>query len=102
VRELIASRLTEIRELCRTTGVRRLDVFGSAAGGPFHPATSDVDVLVEFSDDRDLDRFGAYFTLKEGLEDLLGRPVDVVVASAVRNPYFLEQVMQTRELLYAA
>ena len=100
--ERVRERLTEIQRLCRELGVRRLDLFGSAADGTFDPGTSDVDVLVEFVDRADLDRFGAYFALKEGLEDLLGRPVDVIVASAMRNPYVREQVMRTRQSLYAA
>lgn len=58
--------------------------------------------MVEFDEARTRDPFGAYFDLKEGLEAILGRPVDVVVASSLENPYFLERVMQTKELLYAA
>ncbi len=42
------------------------------------------------------------FGLKEGLERLLGRAVDVVSAMSIRNPYFRDRVMQTREPLYAA
>jgi predicted nucleotidyltransferase len=40
--------------------------------------------------------------LKEGLESILGRHVDVVVESSIRNPYFRQRVMATKELLYAA
>jgi len=36
------------------------------------------------------------------LEQLLGRPVDLVVASAIKNPYFRQSVEQTKALLYAA
>ena len=39
---------------------------------------------------------------KEGLEDIFGRPVDVVSVTGIRNPYFRDEVMRTRELLYAA
>jgi predicted nucleotidyltransferase len=65
--------------------------------------TSDVDVLVEFDFDcPGFDYFGTFFALKEGLEEILGRPVDVVSATSIRNPYFRDEVMRTRELLYAA
>jgi predicted nucleotidyltransferase len=40
--------------------------------------------------------------LVEGLERLLGRAVDVVGVTAIRNPYFRDQVLRTRQLLYAA
>ncbi|MBS9533896.1 nucleotidyltransferase domain-containing protein [Mycobacterium sp. M1] len=82
--------------------VRRLDVFGSAAGGTFDAATSDVDILVEFDPVLDVDHFDRYFTLKERLEALFDRPVDLVTAASLRNPYFRQRVMATREPLYAA
>lgn len=92
----------DIERLCRELGVRRLDLFGSATGDSFDEASSDIDVLVEFDAGRASDLFGAYFDLKEGLEAILGRPVDVVTSSSLENPYFRAQVMQSREVLYAA
>jgi predicted nucleotidyltransferase len=100
--ELVRSRLAQIEALCRTLGVRRLDLFGSAAEDTFDPETSDVDVLAEFIGGDGFDYLGTYFALKEGLEQILGRPVDVVSVTGIRNPYFRERVMRTRELLYAA
>jgi len=102
VHDLVASRLADIRALCQRLAVRRLDLFGSAAQGGFDVEASDVDVLAEFGGGLDFDHFGTYFALKEGLEQILGRPVDVVSVTSIRNPYFREQVMRTRELLYAA
>jgi predicted nucleotidyltransferase len=59
--------------------VRRLNLFGSAARGDFDPQRSDVDFLVEF-DRTHTDAL--YFGLKEALEGLLGRPVDLVESGA--------------------
>lgn len=92
----------QIDDLCRAFGVRRLDVFGSAVDGSFDAEISDVDVLVEFDAGPGFDYVESYFGLKEGLERLFGRPVDLVSITSVRNPYFRDQVMRTRELLYAA
>jgi predicted nucleotidyltransferase len=61
-----------------------------------------VDVLVEFDVQPGFDYFGTYFDLKEGLEWILGYPVDVISATSIRNPYFRDRVMRTRETLYAA
>jgi predicted nucleotidyltransferase len=102
VHELVASKRAEIEALCRRLGVRRLDLFGSALDDRFDEETSDIDILVEFAGGPGFDHFGAYFSLKEGLEEILGRPVDVVSARAIRNPYFRDEVMRTREPLYAA
>jgi predicted nucleotidyltransferase len=90
-----------IGELCRRYDLRRLVVFGSAVTERFDHARSDVDFLVEFADDLP-NRFDAYFGLKEGLEDLLGRPVDLVMSSALDNPYFAASVSRHSEELYAA
>ena len=102
VHEVVGSRRAEIDALCRSLGVRRLDLFGSAVDGRFDESSSDVDVLVEFDRRPDLDYVETYFALKDGLEQILGRPVDVVSAASIRNPYFRDQVMRTREPLYAA
>jgi uncharacterized protein len=102
VHEVVAAKLTEIEELCRALGVRRLDLFGSAVGDTFDAATSDVDILVDFATGNDFDHFGTYFALKEGLERILARPVDLVIGESIRNPYFRQQVMDTKETLYAA
>jgi len=90
-----------IAELCRSHGVRRLVVFGSVLTEHFDPADSDVDFLVEFAEDVP-SRFDAYFGLKEGLEELLNRPVDLVTTRALENPYFAASVDRGSEEVYAA
>jgi uncharacterized protein len=100
--ELVAAKRQEIEDLCRRLDVRRLDLFGSATGASFDVVGSDVDVLVEFGTRPGFDYYGTFFTLKEGLEEILGRPVDLVSSSSIRNPYFRRTVMETREMLYAA
>ena len=99
---VVESKRHEIEVLCRELGVRRLDLFGSATEDSFDEVSSDIDVLVEFDIDPAFDYFGAYFGLKEGLESIFGRSVDVVTARSVQNPYFRDRVMRTRENLYAA
>ena len=42
-----------------------------------------------------------YFGLPEGLEELFGRPVDLVVERAIKNPYFRQSVDETNSLIYA-
>lgn len=99
--DLLESKRAEIIALCKHYRVQRLDVFGSAATGPFDPQKSDVDFLVEFQPLPPGQRAEAYFGLLEALQTLLGRPVDLVVARAIQNPYFRQAVDRTREVLYA-
>ncbi|MFE9744986.1 nucleotidyltransferase domain-containing protein [Saccharothrix saharensis] len=100
--EITTARLPEVEDLCRALGVRRLDVFGSAVGDSFDVVSSDVDVLVEFDAGPGFDYFDSYFALKEGLERIFDRPVDLVSGSSIRNPCFRQRVVETREQLYAA
>ncbi len=89
-----------VAALCQQLGVRRLDLFGSALTADFRP-DSDVDVLVEL-DRSGGDLFNRYFDLKEQLEALVGRSVDLVMADAIKNPYFKAAVEAQHEQLYAA
>jgi predicted nucleotidyltransferase len=91
----------ELHALCRRFHVRRLDLFGSAARGDFDPELSDIDFIVEFERDTPLHPFDAYFGLKEELEALFGRKVDLVELNAVRNPYLKASIEQSRENVYA-
>src|SRR5262245_58729439 len=87
----VQARRAELEGLCRRFGVRRLELFGSAATEAFRAADSDLDFLVEF-ESTDAGYADRYFGLLESLEGLYDRPVDLVVASAIRNPYFREAV----------
>lgn len=92
----------EIAALCRRHHVRRLDLFGSAARQDYDPTRSDVDLLVEFDATGPGLTLDGYFSLKEALEAMLGRPVDLVVAGAVRNPYLRMEIDRSRRRLHAA
>ncbi len=97
---LIEQHQSEIAALCRKYGVKRLELFGSAARGDFDPEKSDVDFFYEFDGDTTglADR---YFGIQEDLERLLGVKVDFVSAKDVTNPYFLEVANRHRTALYA-
>jgi uncharacterized protein len=100
---LIARRRTEIGALCRRYGVRRLEVFGSAARGTdFDPSRSDADFMVDFEQRSDLRPLEQFFGFADALRDLLGRPVDLVESGVVRNPFLQAEIDRAREVIYAA
>lgn len=99
---VFTQRRAEIEEICRRFRVRRLELFGSAAAGHDHPGESDLDFLVEFEPLPPGGYADSYFGLRESLEALSGRAVDLIVPSAIRNPYFRQSVERTKMLLYAA
>ena len=89
-----------VAALCRLSGVKRLELFGSAARDDFDLEHSDFDFLVEFDDSDQGDPLQSYFGLKEALERLLGRPVDLVMPAAIKNPYILDSINRDRQLVY--
>lgn len=93
--------LDAIARACERYGVARLRVFGSAVTGRFDPEHSDIDFLVDFVPGRP-SQFHDYFDLKIELERITGRRVDLVDASAVRNPYFKAAAFESARDLYAA
>ena len=98
----VAQRRHELQKLCHLYGVQRLSLFGSAASGRHSRGESDLDFLVEFNSTAVAGYADAYFGLLEALEQLFGTSVDLVVESAIRNPYFLESAERTRTPIYEA
>ena len=89
----------KIERICRTMPVKRLGIFGSALTKEFGPS-SDVDLLVVFDTDGTVDLFDVYFELKERLEDVLGRKVDLTIDKPFKNPIFRDTVEKTRTVIY--
>ncbi len=102
MQSFITAKQSEIIDLCRTHHVRRLSIFGSAVRDDFDPASSDIDVRVEFHpaaiDDyaRNLD------DLHDRLTELFGRKVDLLSAKEIRNPRLRKIIEDAQVTLYAA
>ncbi|MEO7660295.1 MAG: nucleotidyltransferase domain-containing protein [Pyrinomonadaceae bacterium] len=90
----------KVAKLCVKYGIRRLEFFGSVLSPDFDEE-SDIDCLIEFSSDPG-NHFDRYFDLKYELEEVFGREVDLVVDTAITNPYFRQAVDNSRKLIYAA
>ena len=98
---LIENNRNAIAELCRRHGVHRLEAFGSILRSDFDAQRSDVDVLVEFQPEV-ADSFANFLDLKEALEALFERPVDLVEGRAIRNRRLRYHIDQSKTPIYAA
>jgi predicted nucleotidyltransferase len=87
-------------DLCRRFHVRRLGLFGSAVTGGFDPERSDLDLLVEFEPMPPGAYAAAYFGLREQLEILFGRAVDLLTEAALANPYLRRRIEAERRTLF--
>ena len=92
-RDIILAALASNRDAIHKFGVTSLGLFGSAARGE-SISSSDLDFLVEF----DHPTFDAYMNLKEYLENLFARPVDLVLARTLK-PRLRESIL--RETVHA-
>ena len=99
--DLIAEKRDDLIRLCERFRVERLELFGSATKDRFVEESSDLDFLVEFQTLPWGEHADAYFGLLHAFQDLFQRRIDWVETRAITNPYFLENINQSRTVLYA-
>ena len=89
-----------LAEFCRKHRVRKLAVFGSVLRDDFRP-DSDIDVLIEFTPSA---RHSLFHLARMGSElaDLFHRKVDLVEASALKNPFRRYEILRTQQIVYDA
>ncbi|HTL82589.1 MAG TPA: nucleotidyltransferase domain-containing protein [Bacteroidia bacterium] len=100
---LINNNLSGIATLCKKHKVASLSAFGSVCSDHFSE-NSDVDFLVTYFTDQipQEDYADNYFDLMDGLEQLLGKKVDLVTEKTLENPYFIQSVQMTKTPVYVA
>ncbi|MFM7235912.1 MAG: nucleotidyltransferase family protein [Cyanobium sp.] len=96
------AQLEAITTACRSHHVARLHAFGSVLRSDYRPGESDIDLLVEFQDLEPAQLARAYFALEEQLSQSIGGTVDLVMATALRNPIVHAEVESSKQLIYAA
>ena len=96
---LIERNIDTIRDLCSRHKVRRLFVFGSLLTDKFKK-NSDIDLVVEFQDVDLYEYADNYFDLKESLEILFKRNVDLLEEKAIKNPYLKQSIDSSKQLVY--
>ena len=98
--DLVNQNLQQIYALCQKYGVKTLCVFGSILTPRFNE-NSDVDFSATFYPEEDPlvageNRIQFYISL----EDLMGRKIDLVDEDNLKNPYFIEELEETKQLIY--
>ena len=91
---VLRDRREEIRRIAAEHGATDVRVFGSASRGELGP-DSDIDILVTLTPGSDILDVVA---IKQDLEDLLGRAVDVVTEASL-SPYIRDDVLAGAQAL---
>ena len=98
----LRARMDRLIDLCRKHHLKRLWLFGSVLREADFRPDSDVDVLFEL--DRPSIRDEAYLSnlygFRDELEKLFGRRIDMVHSPSLKNPYFIEELAETKQLVY--
>jgi uncharacterized protein len=89
-----------IIEFCRRRKITEFALFGSVLRDDFVPE-SDIDVLVTFDTDAPWSSFDLV-DMKDELEQLFGRKIDLVEKRALRNPFRKREILRTMQVMYAA
>ena len=95
----IESHRAEVARICARLGVRRLELFGS---GTRSASPRDLDFLADLCERPPAEYATVYFALREELERLFAKPIDIITPPGLANPYFRQRVEQEKTLLYAA
>ena len=90
-----------LAEFARKWRIVELSLFGSVVKPEEFRADSDVDVLVAFEKEAPWSLWDIT-EMKNELEDMFGREVDIVERDAVRNPYVRRDIFDNRQIVYAA
>lgn len=96
---LIENHSKGIMDLCKTHKVKSLYAFGSVLTDRFNNE-SDVDLVVDFQQMDVLDYGDNYYELKFSLENILKKNIDLLEQKAIKNPYFIKNLNQTKKLIY--
>lgn len=92
--------LEPIETYCQKWRIGELALFGSVLREDFSPQ-SDIDVLITFEPDARWSLLDLV-DMKDELEALLGRRVDLVTRGGLRNPFRRHEILTTRQVVYAA
>ena len=99
---LIESKINELITLCKLYKVKSLYSFGSANTNNFN-SNSDLDFLISFDRDLSISAYtDNYFSLQYKLRSLFNREIDLVTENSLSNPYFINEIEQSKQLIYGA
>jgi predicted nucleotidyltransferase len=96
---ILDSYKTQLADLCMQYHVNKLFAFGSVLSDKFNEQ-SDVDLIVDFNDIPVEDYADNYFDFKFSLQNIFNRPVDLLEEQAIKNPYFRQNVDNSKQIIY--
>ena len=99
---LVHENIQAIRDLCKKHHVRTLYLVGSATEEQYFTNESDVDFLYRFrkEDIKEMEYADNFFDFLFALQDMLNRKIDLVAEEKMKNPYFIESINKSKQIIY--
>ncbi len=91
--------ISRIKKLCEENKVKTLSVFGSVTREDFKD-DSDIDFIVDFNENDPFKYTDLYYRLKEKLESLLKRQIDLIEERGIKNRFFKKELEETKISIY--
>ncbi|WP_373522126.1 nucleotidyltransferase family protein [Aquiflexum sp.] len=88
-----------IKQLCREYKVKSFSAFGSVLTDNFS-TESDIDFLVDFDENDPIKYADLYFQLKDNLEQILKRQIDLIEERGIKNSFFRKEINESKVVLY--
>lgn len=102
MQSIIENKRIDLKNLCQLLHIKKLYAFGSVVSDKFRD-DSDIDFLISFEDNLSVEEYtDNYFALHYQLREIFHREIDIVTERSLSNPYFIESINETKELIYEA
>ena len=91
-----------ISKLFKEEKIKRAYAFGSVVSENFNDK-SDIDLLISFEDGLEpLEKGTICWSLHDKLREIFNREIDILIEGSSKNPYFIEELNEKKQLIYAA
>jgi predicted nucleotidyltransferase len=99
---IFKDQLPVIVKLFKSQKIKTAYAFGSVVSENFND-NSDIDLLINFEDGLEpLEKGELCWNLHDALRNVFNREVDILIEGSLKNPYFIEEINEKKELIYAA
>ena len=96
----LSNKIKLLKPIFQRHKVEKAYLFGSAIKANFS-TQSDIDLLITFQENIDpLEKGELWWSLYDALRVHFNREIDLVTESSLKNPYFIEEVNNTKQLIY--
>ncbi len=98
--KIITENIENIKKYCKKYKVKELYAVGSVVSDNF-TENSDIDLLIKFDDISIEEYTDNYFTLHKLFRKIFNRKIDLITDKSLNNPFFIDSIEKTKQLLYA-